>query len=39
MDNKLNSEALRKIAKIKKEAEKLRHDIKRTQEKIVQLKG
>jgi len=29
MDNKLNSETLRKIAKIRKEAEKLRDDVKR----------
>jgi len=34
MSNKLNSETLRKIAEIKKEAEKLRDVIKRLQEKI-----
>ena len=39
MDNKLNSETLRKIAKIRKEAEKLRDDVKRLHEKIVQIKG
>ena len=39
MDNKLNSETLRKIAKIRKEAEKLRDDVKRLHEKIVRIKG
>jgi len=39
MDNKTNSETLRKIAKIKKKAEKLRDDVKRLHEKIVQIKA
>lgn len=39
MNNKLNPETLRKIAKIRKEAEKLREDIKRFQEKAVQIKA
>jgi len=39
VDNKLNPETLRKIAKIRKETEKLRDDIKRLHEKIVQIKG
>ena len=37
MDNK--RETLKKIAKIRKETEKLREDIKRLQEKVVQIKS
>jgi len=39
VDDKINSETLRKIAKIRKKAEKLRDDVKRLQEKIVQIKA
>jgi len=39
VDDKTNSETLRKIAKIRKKAEKLRDDVKRLQEKIVQIKA
>jgi len=39
VEDKTNSETLRKIAKIRKKAEKLRDDVKRLQEKIVQIKA
>lgn len=39
MDDKLNPETLCKIAKIRKEAEKLRDCVKRLHEEIVRIKG